>query len=308
MRYVLLSRTTEFLWHGTTDKNLKTILSQGLVPSGKFRNTQYDKGLYKSIHGIYLSTSLPQALNYAEIAAKRDSHAVLILVKVSYDNENFALDEDKLNPYHFKGGNEKDQFNKFIDYYKNRLKPNAHRAFIHECNKNKQLILDWINSDSLDKSQEDAIREYSLKITKMLGKFLTSKIKELDDMDGGDKNWKSIGVNKPIKYSGANSIKSIWVASDRIYGITSKFLVQIYGKPEYNSFLKTLQQRTSYEVVTGFYGIHEYKLLNDILNERVDFKKYIEKYKKLPKGLSKLHELPKIVQRYIEYQLDDSLI
>lgn len=293
MKYVTIeAKTVEFLWHGTSSKNLKSILSKGLTPDGKYRHVTYKEGHYKSIHGLYLATSLQRALNYAELASKREYNKVLVLIKASYDNENFALDEDNINKYLFRGPDYKtvdDSFQAFVEYYLKRIKNNVHRSFIYTCNKNKKLITDWIYHDAHDDlhNTDEKERDYVRQITLLLGKFLTSKIKKYDSYFGHDENWKNVATNKAITYKGATRIIGVWVQANSLYG-RKKEMIQVYGDKKYNILLQQRFKRYGeYKVLTELYGMDDYNLYNDIIDEKpINWNSYVKKHNKIPEWLN----------------------
>lgn len=291
MRYVTIeAKTQEFLWHGTNDKNLRSILSKGLTPEGKYRKAQYTKGYLKSIHGIYLATSPLKAIDYANLSSSRGNDSILVLVKVSYDNENFAVDEDTLYKHRFKDKNNKADLQLFIDYYLDKIKPSAHKSFIYTCNKNKNLILDWINYYSKDSATttDEIERDYVRKVTLLLGKFLTSKIKKWDSYHKHDENWKNVATNKAITYKGATRIIGIWGIVNRV-GTTLRYFVQIYGDKKYNTLIKQLQRSTEIRFLEDFYGIDDFYLVRDLFKgNKINWNEFVRKHKKLPTGLSNL--------------------
>jgi len=266
----ILLKTIEYLWHGSDLKNLKTILSQGLITSGKVRQGRYlkESDTLRSIHGIYLTSDKNTALNY--------SNGLMILIKASYDQENFALDEDLINNIilpklkrTFNNDNklldENPVFDEFINIVKQYCDVSANTLAMSLSSEDVYNLFILLSNNYLSELSGNDLKEYRTlmsRITKVLGRYIKHS-----NMD-----FNKFGYNKNITYKGATRIVSIWArTSERLYD--GYKYVQIYGEHKYN---KMFYVKNVTEVVENFHGLKDYYLYEKAITNNDDGELYWE--------------------------------
>lgn len=91
----------ELFYHGTTDKLLPTVLSQGLVPNPKKRTWSKDEPTWHnpsrmSLEGVYVTTNLLTATSSARNAIKALGGKDLLVVMMSLQPKSLVADEDDI--------------------------------------------------------------------------------------------------------------------------------------------------------------------------------------------------------------------